>query len=130
MKGKFTALDVASEVACLNAHIVGMRVLNIYDVDARTYIIRLSGAPAPADAAAPPPPPPPAEGCSRHSNKVALLLESGTRLHTTAFARDRGDRGLPSGFCMKLRKHCRGRRCVSCSPRPAHAHSLRAPSQA
>jgi predicted ribosome quality control (RQC) complex YloA/Tae2 family protein len=37
-----------------------------------------------------------------------LLLESGTRFHTTKFARDRND--MPSPFAMKLRKYLRTKR--------------------
>jgi predicted ribosome quality control (RQC) complex YloA/Tae2 family protein len=40
--------------------------------------------------------------------KVLLLIESGARIHTTEFERDHG--AVPSGFCLKLRKHIRTRR--------------------
>ena len=42
--------------------------------------------------------------------KVQLLLESGARLHTTRFARDKSM--SPSPMAMKLRKHLRGRRAT------------------
>ncbi|MCO5552035.1 hypothetical protein L7F22_005544 [Adiantum nelumboides] len=45
---------------------------------------------------------------SGESEKILLLVESGTRLHTTAFARDKSL--TPSGFTLKLRKHIRTKR--------------------
>ncbi|RVW71611.1 E3 ubiquitin-protein ligase UPL6 [Vitis vinifera] len=42
------------------------------------------------------------------SEKVLLLMESGVRLHTTAYVRDKSM--TPSGFTLKLRKHIRTRR--------------------
>ncbi|GFZ09109.1 zinc knuckle (CCHC-type) family protein [Actinidia rufa] len=45
---------------------------------------------------------------SGESEKVLLLMESGVRLHTTAYVRDKSN--TPSGFTLKLRKHIRTRR--------------------
>ncbi|KAJ8767313.1 hypothetical protein K2173_017357 [Erythroxylum novogranatense] len=45
---------------------------------------------------------------SGESEKVLLLMESGVRLHTTAYVRDK--KNTPSGFTLKLRKHIRTRR--------------------
>jgi predicted ribosome quality control (RQC) complex YloA/Tae2 family protein len=45
---------------------------------------------------------------SGESEKVLLLMESGVRLHTTAYLRDKSN--TPSGFTLKLRKHIRTRR--------------------
>eukprot|EP01018_Ginkgo_biloba_P009198 Gb_22986 [translate_table: standard] len=45
---------------------------------------------------------------SGESEKVLLLVESGVRLHTTVFVRDKST--TPSGFTLKLRKHIRTRR--------------------
>lgn len=42
------------------------------------------------------------------SEKELLLLESGVRLHTTQFARDKSN--TPSGITLKIRKHIRTRR--------------------
>ena len=65
---------------------VGFRVNQIYDIDNKTYLIRL------------------------HSNelKTVLLLESGNRIHTTAFEWPKNV--SPSGFTMKLRKHLKNKR--------------------
>ena len=43
--------------------------------------------------------------------KEHLLIESGIRIHTTNFVKNKKD--LPSGFSMKLRKHLRTRKLVS-----------------
>lgn len=45
---------------------------------------------------------------SGESEKVLLLMESGVRLHTTQYVRDKSN--TPSGFTLKLRKHIRTRR--------------------
>lgn len=45
---------------------------------------------------------------SGESEKVLLLMESGVRLHTTLYLRDKSN--TPSGFTLKLRKHIRTRR--------------------
>lgn len=66
--------------------LVGYRVNQIYDIDNKTYLIRL------------------------HSNeaKTVLLLESASRIHTTQF--DWPKNVSPSGFTMKLRKHLKNKR--------------------
>lgn len=66
-----------------------MRVNQIYDVDNKTYLIRLQ----------------------RTEEKAVLLLESGNRFHTTAFEWPKNV--APSGFSMKLRKHLKNKRLES-----------------
>ena len=56
-----------------------MRVANIYDLNSRTYLLKFQ----------------------KPDEKVFLLIESGTRIHTTKFARDKNN--IPSGFSMKVR---------------------------
>ncbi|KAH8417118.1 hypothetical protein KR222_003680, partial [Zaprionus bogoriensis] len=68
--------------------LVGMRVNQIYDIDNKTYLFRLHGGGA--------------------AEKVTLLLESGTRFHTTEFEWPKNV--APSGFSMKLRKHLKNKR--------------------
>lgn len=63
-----------------------MRVNQIYDIDNKTYLIRLN----------------------RGEEKSVLLLESGNRFHTTAFEWPKNV--APSGFTMKLRKHLKNKR--------------------
>lgn len=44
MKTRMTAADIAAEVAVLKASCLGRRVANVYDTNARTYLIKLSKA--------------------------------------------------------------------------------------
>ncbi|KFQ26947.1 Nuclear export mediator factor Nemf, partial [Merops nubicus] len=69
--------------------LLGMRVNNVYDVDNKTYLIRLQ----------------------KPECKATLLLESGIRLHTTEFEWPKNM--MPSSFAMKCRKHLKSRRLVS-----------------
>ena len=94
-KSRYSLLDViASKRDLLTC--VGYRVNNIYDINAKTYAIKLhqSGT----------------EAGKIGSTKKLLLLESGVRFHLTSFTRDKSDN--PSPFTMKLRKHLRGKRLV------------------
>lgn len=67
MKQRFTSLDVRAMVLSLQQTIIGYRVANAYDINARTYLLKLS----------------------KPDSKILLLLESGIRVHATAFARVR-----------------------------------------
>lgn len=69
--------------------LVGQRVNQIYDIDNKTYLIRLQGG----------------------ESKTVLLIESGIRFHTTAFEWPKNM--APSGFSMKLRKHLKNKRLES-----------------
>ncbi|XP_073465412.1 kelch domain-containing protein 2-like isoform X2 [Aquarana catesbeiana] len=62
------------EASCL----LGMRVYNVYDVDNKTYLIRLQ----------------------KPDSKAVVLVESGIRIHTTEFEWPKNM--MPSGFAMKL----------------------------
>ncbi len=57
MKGKLTVLDLRAEVANLSRRVVGMRVSNVYDYNAKTYMLKLA----------------------RTDEKIFVLLESGVR---------------------------------------------------
>ncbi|XP_029454231.1 nuclear export mediator factor NEMF isoform X2 [Rhinatrema bivittatum] len=89
MKGRFSTIDVRAVIAELNASLLGMRVNNVYDVDNKTYLIRLQ----------------------KPESKAVLLVESGIRIHTTEFEWPKNM--MPSGFAMKCRKHLKTRRLVS-----------------
>jgi predicted ribosome quality control (RQC) complex YloA/Tae2 family protein len=65
--------------------LVGLRAANIYDVDSRTYLIKLV----------------------KGDSKAVLLFESGIRLHTTEY--DWPKNHSPSGFAMKV---CLACKCV------------------
>jgi hypothetical protein len=87
MKNKLSLLDVIAITRDLSSRLLSMRVNNIYDVDSKTFLLRLQEA---------------------GGKKATLLIESGVRVHTTRYVRDKPI--LPGAFCMKLRKHIRGRR--------------------
>ena len=47
-KTRFTAADVAAAAACVRASCLGRRVANVYDLNARTFLLKLQaqgGAP-------------------------------------------------------------------------------------
>ena len=77
-KGRFSAADVRAMVRDLRGRVLGMRLVNVYDLDAKTYLFKLALPGQP--------------------EKVMLLMESGVRFHTTRFSRDKTD--MPSGFAM------------------------------
>lgn len=85
--------DVAAEVKCLR-RLIGMRCSNVYDLSPKTYVFKLMNSSGVTE--------------SGESEKVLLLMESGVRLHTTEYLRDKSN--TPSGFTLKLRKHIRTRR--------------------
>ncbi|XP_044022518.1 nuclear export mediator factor Nemf-like isoform X1 [Siniperca chuatsi] len=86
MKTRFTTVDIRAVVAEINANYIGMRVNNVYDIDNKTYLIRLQ----------------------MPDSKAVLLVESGIRLHSTDFEWPKNM--MPSGFAMKCRKHLKTRR--------------------
>ncbi|XP_048047986.1 ribosome quality control complex subunit NEMF-like isoform X2 [Megalobrama amblycephala] len=88
MKSRFNTVDIRAVIAEINAKCVGMRVNNIYDIDTKTYLIKLQ----------------------KPDCKSVLLIESGIRIHLTEF--DWPKNMMPSGFAMKCRKHLKSRRLV------------------
>ncbi|GAB4824054.1 hypothetical protein N2152v2_011100 [Parachlorella kessleri] len=92
VKQRLSTADVAAEVACLRQRIVGLKVANVYDITPKTYVLKLSRS-------------------GEEGEKVLLLIESGTRLHTVQAMPPKSD--TPSNFSLKLRKHIRGRRLDS-----------------
>ncbi|KAL3505591.1 hypothetical protein ACH5RR_030973 [Cinchona calisaya] len=93
VKVRMNTADVAAEVKCLR-RLIGMRCSNVYDLSPKTYVFKLMNSSGVTE--------------SGESEKVLLLMESGVRLHTTAYLRDKSN--TPSGFTLKLRKHIRTRR--------------------
>ncbi|XP_042310967.1 nuclear export mediator factor NEMF [Sceloporus undulatus] len=89
MKSRFNTVDIRAVIAELRQSLLGMRVSNVYDVDNKTYLIRLQ----------------------KPDVKATLLLESGIRIHTTEFEWPKNM--MPSSFAMKCRKHLKTRRLVS-----------------
>nr|GEW13837.1 nuclear export mediator factor NEMF [Tanacetum cinerariifolium] len=93
VKVRMNTADVAAEVKCLR-RLIGMRCSNVYDLSPKTYVFKLMNSSGVTE--------------SGESEKVLLLMESGVRLHTTDYIRDKSN--TPSGFTLKLRKHIRTRR--------------------
>ncbi|KAJ8623470.1 hypothetical protein MRB53_031999 [Persea americana] len=93
VKVRMNTADVAAEVKYLRK-LIGMRCSNVYDLTPKTYLFKLMNSSGVTE--------------SGESEKVLLLMESGVRLHTTAYVRDKST--TPSGFTLKLRKHIRTRR--------------------
>ncbi|KAI7865815.1 fibronectin-binding protein A N-terminus-domain-containing protein [Spinellus fusiger] len=89
MKQRFNALDIRATVANLKERLTGLRLQNIYDVNPKTFLFKFS----------------------KPDDKELVLIESGIRIHTTQFSRDKSI--TPTSFCAKLRKHLRTRRCTS-----------------
>ncbi|XP_060117382.1 ribosome quality control complex subunit NEMF [Heteronotia binoei] len=89
MKSRFSTVDIRAVIAELRHSLLGMRVNNVYDVDNKTYLIRLQ----------------------KPDCKATLLLESGIRIHSTEFEWPKNM--MPSSFAMKCRKHLKTRRLVS-----------------
>ncbi|XP_078090271.1 ribosome quality control complex subunit NEMF [Mustelus asterias] len=87
MKSRFNTIDIRAIVSELQS-LLGMRVNNVYDVDNKTYLIRLQ----------------------KPESKTMLLVESGIRIHTTEFEWPKNM--MPSGFAMKCRKHLKSRRVI------------------
>ncbi|XP_045460688.1 nuclear export mediator factor NEMF homolog isoform X1 [Harmonia axyridis] len=88
MKTRFNTFDILCVVGELQQY-VGMRVNNVYDIDNKTFLIKLQ----------------------RTEEKAVILLESGIRIHSTAFEWPKNM--APSGFSMKMRKHIRNKRLES-----------------
>ena len=85
-KTRFSSLDVRAIATQLQNTIVGYRIANVYDINAKTYLLKLA----------------------KPDSKLFLLIESGVRVHLTQYARDKDK--IPSNFSLKLRKHIRTRR--------------------
>ena len=63
MKTRFNSLDLAFELKELRKEVVGLRVQQIYDIDSKTYLVKLQ----------------------KPDDKKVLLIESGARIHTTRY---------------------------------------------
>eukprot|EP01105_Mastigella_eilhardi_P000522 TRINITY_DN105_c0_g1_i1.p1 TRINITY_DN105_c0_g1~~TRINITY_DN105_c0_g1_i1.p1 ORF type:complete len:1068 (+),score=349.96 TRINITY_DN105_c0_g1_i1:41-3244(+) len=95
-RARMSSLDIRAVVANLRATVLGMRVSNVYDVvqpggGGKMYAFKMGKA----------------------NEKAVLLVEAGTRIHTTRFHRQQP--ATPSVFTMKLRKHIRDMRVEAVS---------------
>ncbi|KAE9413439.1 hypothetical protein Angca_003740, partial [Angiostrongylus cantonensis] len=90
MKSRFTTIDVSPAVNALKI-LGGARIINVYDINHKTYIMKLSSA----------------------KEKFLLLFESGIRIHRAYH--DYQKSSFPSNFSVKLRKHLNNRRIFKVS---------------
>lgn len=105
MKQRFSALDIAAIAAELREQVVGCRLNNFYDLNARTFLLKFGK-----------------QVCVESNKyfftnplkdaKYSIVIESGFRAHLTKF--DRENAPL-SGFVTKLRKHIKSRRLTGVS---------------
>ncbi|CAJ1018122.1 Fibronectin-binding protein A N-terminus (FbpA)/NFACT protein RNA binding domain [Leishmania utingensis] len=91
VKQRMTALDVRATVEEMRANLIGLRLLNIYNMDSKMFLFKF--------------------GHGEHKKNV--LLESGMRFHLTELEREKPK--VPSQFTLKLRKHVRAWRLDSIS---------------
>jgi predicted ribosome quality control (RQC) complex YloA/Tae2 family protein len=83
-KKEFTSFDASAAVHELREALANSRVNNVYQLDAKTLLLKLHKADAPP---------------------LRLVMEAGRRLHLTAYALEKPH--VPPAFCMALRKHLR-----------------------
>eukprot|EP00762_Andalucia_godoyi_P002437 ANDGO_02676.mRNA.1 Ribosome quality control complex subunit 2 len=91
VKNRFTASEIRQLALDFKSRLVGLRISNIYDLDARVLLFKFAKPDA----------------------KEYVLVELGARMHTTKFDRDKPT--LPGPFAVKLRKHLRARKCEDAS---------------
>ncbi|XP_064621193.1 ribosome quality control complex subunit NEMF-like [Lineus longissimus] len=86
MKTRYSTIDLRVAINEVNSKLLGLRVANCYDIDHKTYLIKLA----------------------KPDMKAMLLIESANKIHITGYEWPKNV--SPSGFSMKLRKHLRTRR--------------------
>ena len=109
-KSRFSTTDTIAIVRDLKALLVGERLANVYDLNDKTYLLKFSipqNAVVNGDASNET-----EVGLGNNAksdrSKIILLIESGIRLHTTRYTREKND--MPSPFSMKLRKYIKTKR--------------------
>lgn len=78
MKTRMSVVDIRAIVAELREQIIGMRLANLYDINKKTYLLKFA----------------------KTDEKIVVLIESGIRIHSTAFERDKSK--MPSAFVLKV----------------------------
>jgi len=89
MKQRFSQIDVSAVVSQLHKTLVNKRLVNIYDIDKRKYLLKFGTS----------------------EDKSYVVIESGIRIHSTKFKRDKMP--SPSPFISKIRNFIKARRVVS-----------------
>ena len=80
-RARFSALDIKAEVSELSKMLVGCKLNTAYDLDTKTYLLKLG----------------------KVNFRANLLIESGVRFHTIGNAPETKDK--PNGFSTRLRKY-------------------------
>lgn len=101
MKPRFTAVDIAAMVGSLRPHLLGSRVLNVYDIGGKLFLIKFTTSIASAETEEQ------EDEDKPDRSKPVLLIESGIRLHLTEVERKKSQ--IPSGWTMNLRKLIKGK---------------------
>jgi predicted ribosome quality control (RQC) complex YloA/Tae2 family protein len=89
-KKEFTSFDAFAIVHELRDALVNSRINNVYQLDAKTLLLKLHKIDKPP---------------------LRLVMEAGRRLHLTAYVLEKPF--VPPAFCMALRKHLRGVRLAN-----------------
>jgi predicted ribosome quality control (RQC) complex YloA/Tae2 family protein len=89
-KKEFTSFDCSAVVHELNEALANSRVNNVYQLDAKTLLLKLHKTEAPP---------------------LRLVMEAGRRLHLTSYTLEKPL--MPPAFCMALRKYLRSAWLVS-----------------
>jgi len=97
VKSRFTSTDIAAMVAQLRPVLLGSRVVNVYDIGGKLFMIKFSSSAATANTGEEED----AEDISAPGRNI-LLIESGIRFHLTQYERKKSP--IPSGWTMNIRK--------------------------
>ncbi|KAL4812347.1 hypothetical protein BDW67DRAFT_188781 [Aspergillus spinulosporus] len=89
MKQRYSSLDVQVISKELASELVGLRVLNIYDLSTRIFLFKVA----------------------KPDHRKQLIVDSGFRCHVTQYSR--ATAATPSGFVSRLRKYLKSRRITS-----------------
>ncbi|KAF2073867.1 hypothetical protein CYY_004827 [Polysphondylium violaceum] len=90
MKTRFSSIDIRTTVFNLQKTLIGLRLANLYDLSPRVFLFKFS----------------------KPDFKKTLIIESGIRIHSTNFVRDKGDH-TPAPFTLALRKYLKTKRLES-----------------
>lgn len=97
MKLRFSNLDIVALLPELHERCKGLRVVNVYNVNNKTYLFKLTKSTG--------------DDVKEEDEDVTknfLLIESGLRIHLTEY--DWPKDAHPNGFSMKVRKHIKNKR--------------------
>jgi hypothetical protein len=105
-KTKFSLLDLRAEVSVLQERLgSGSRVLNVYNLGRKTYLLKLSVPPLNASGRIPATETEEAWATGDSSwRREYLLIESGVRLHTTRFTRQAAAAGTAAASLVSRQK--------------------------